>query len=64
MNPWIEAALIIAAFLAIVGLGTAWLIFWITADIDKGWPQWITYPTAAAPLLIALYATILHALTH
>lgn len=64
MSPWIQAALILAAFLAIVGLGTAWLIFWLTADIDKGWSRWITYPTAAAPLLIALYAAILHALTH
>lgn len=63
MNPYIQAALILAVFAAIVGLGAAWLIFWITADIDKGWPRWVTIPTAAAPFIIAIYATILHALT-
>jgi hypothetical protein len=63
MNPWIQAALILAAFLSVVAVLSTWMIFWITADLKHGWSKWITIPLAAAPLTIAIYAAILHGLT-
>jgi hypothetical protein len=63
MNPWIQAALILAVFLSVVAFLSTWMIFWITADLKRGWSKWIIYPLAAAPLTIAIYAAILYGLT-